>query len=103
MGSMSNLLFSYGTLNLEEVQRYLWGEAKRGRVKQLNDYRLNSYNNNIMFITKEFGETVAGKVYQLTPEQMERTDRYEGDAYERKLVRIDDESVYIYVQTKESK
>lgn len=99
---MVNLLFSYGTLNLHEVQSYLWGEEKQGKVKQLNDYRLNVYQSGIYYIDKEFGETVAGKVYELTDEQLERTDQYEGSSYKREKVTIDGDIVNVYVRRKDN-
>ena len=96
---MINRVFAYGTLNLHEVQSWLWGEEKQGRVKQLDDYRLNAYESGIYYITKEFGETVAGKVYELTDEQLERTDAYEGKAYSRERVTIDGDIVNVYVRS----
>jgi len=96
---MVNRVFSYGTLNLHDVQNWLWGEEKNGKVKQLNDYRLNTYDNGIYYITKEFGETVAGKVYEITDEQLERTDAYEGKAYTRERVTIDGDIVNVYVRS----
>lgn len=101
MGSiMINRVFAYGTLNLDTVQRYLWGEAKRGVVAQLDDYKLHSYDSNIFYLKKEFGETVAGKIYELTNEQLKRTDMYEGSAYKKDYVMIDGVSVTVYVQSK---
>lgn len=97
---MTHRVFAYGTLNLHEVQSWLWGEEKQGRVKQLDDYRLNCYNSGIYYITKEFGETVAGKVYELTDEQLKSTDQYEGAAYTREQVTIDGEIVNVYVRSK---
>lgn len=96
---MVNRIFAYGTLNLHEVQDWLWGEEKQGRVKQLDDYRLNSYPSGIYYITKEFGETVAGKVYEINDEQLKRTDAYEGAAYTREKVTIDGEIVNVYVRS----
>ena len=96
---MVNRVFAYGTLNLHEVQTWLWGEEKQGRVKQLDDYRLNTYENGIYYITKEFGETVAGKVYEISDEQLKRTDAYEGKAYTRERVTIDGEIVNVYVRS----
>lgn len=98
---MVNRIFAYGTLNLHEVQDWLWGEEKTGRVKQLDDYRLNSYPSGIYYIEKEFGETVAGKVYEIDDEQLKRTDAYEGAAYTREQVTIDGELVNVYVRSKE--
>jgi hypothetical protein len=41
------------------------------------------YSNFIFYIERKLGERVSGKVYELTPEQLEATDRYETDAYQR--------------------
>ena len=97
---MTHRVFAYGTLNLSDVQAWLWGEEKQGRVKQLDDYKLHSYPSGIYYIDKEFGETVAGKVYELTDEQLIATDRYEGSAYSRERVTIDGEIVNVYVRNK---
>ena len=97
---MTNRVFAYDTLNLHPVQSWLWGEEKQGRVKQLDDYRLNTYDSGIYYIEKEFGETVAGKVYELTDEQLKRTDAYGGAAYTREQVTVDGELVNVYVRIK---
>ena len=97
---MTNRVFAYGTLNLSDVQTWLWGEEKQGKVKQLDDYKLHSYPSGIYYITKEFGDTVAGKVYELTDEQLKATDGYEGNAYTRERVTIDGEIVNVYVRAK---
>lgn len=98
MVEIKRKLFSYGTLQLADVQRALWGEAKRGRVARLIDYQLGSYPSNILYIEKKFGESVAGKIYELTEEQMEVTDAYEGKAYTRETVNIDGEVINVYVK-----
>lgn len=97
---MTNRVFAYGTLNLSNVQTWLWGEEKQGRVRQLDDYKLHSYPSGIYYIDKEFGETVAGKVYELTDEQLKATDRYEGSAYIRERVAMDGGIVNVYVRSK---
>lgn len=97
---MTHRVFAYGTLNLSYVQMHLWGEEKQGRVRQLDDYKLHSYPSGIYYIDKEFGETVAGKVYELTDEQLKATDRYEGSAYSREQVTIYGKIVNVYVRNK---
>ena len=97
---MINRVFAYGTLNLSDVQTWLWGEEKQGKVRQLDDYKLHSYPSGIYYIDKEFGETVAGKVYELTDEQLKATDRYEGSAYTRERVAMDGGIVNVYVRSK---
>ena len=97
---MTNRVFAYGTLNLSDVQTWLWGEEKQGKVRQLDDYKLHSYPSGIYYIDKEFGETVAGKVYELTDEQLKKTDKYEGSAYTREKVTIDGALTNVYVRKK---
>jgi len=94
-------VFCYGTLNLHPVQQHLWGEAMSGVVTTLPDYELHSYDSNIFYVVKKFGETVAGKVYALTDEQLQATDRYEGAWYKREQIKVGDKIVYVYVQNKE--
>lgn len=96
-----NKLFAYGTLNIHSVQRWLWGEQKEGKVAGLIDYELDRYSNNILFINRKVGESVAGKVYELTDEQLDATDSYEGEMYTRQQVTIAEQQVYVYVQNKE--
>lgn len=93
-------IFAYGTLNLHDTQRWLWGEAKQGTVAQLDDYELNCYASGIYYLDKKFGETVAGKIYDLTPEQLEATDGYEGKAYVKDYANINGKVVMVYVRNK---
>lgn len=71
---------------MHSVQRNLWGEAKTGTPTVLNDYELKMYTNFIFYIEKKLGERVSGKVYELTPEQLAATDKYETEAYKRVTV-----------------
>ena len=89
-------IFCYGTLNLHEIQMYLWGETKQGAVAQLSNYELKGFSNNIFYVEKNFGETVAGKVYDLNDEQLKATDRYETSAYKREKVQIGGVEVEVY-------
>ena len=72
-------------------------------IDAVRDYGGNCgvwYSEGIYYIDKEFGETVAGKVYELTDEQLKATDSYEGKAYTREKVTIDGEIVNVYVRAK---
>lgn len=93
-----NMLFAYGTLNIHDVQRSLWGEAKSGKPFVLDDYELKMYENNIFYIERKLGERVSGKLYELTDEQMEVTDWYEGKAYDKTTIRQNDDVVLTYVK-----
>lgn len=75
-------------MNVHDIQRGLWGEAKSGAPKVLNHYELMLWPNSaIFYIRRNVGERVSGKIYELTDEQLEATDHYETDAYKR--VKID--------------
>lgn len=96
--SVKTKLFCYGTLNVHHIQRELWGEAKEGSIVTLDGYELKLYPQGYFYIVKKPGERVVGKVYELTPEQIERTDRYEGSGYERKKVyRVGQETLETYI------
>lgn len=94
-------IFSYGTLNLHHIQYGLWGETKSGKVSKLDNYELKVFQNGIYYVEKNFGETVAGKVYELTKEQLEATDHYETEAYVKHEVEINGEKVLVYVINEE--
>lgn len=81
-------LFCYGTLNVHEIQRALWGEAKEGEYGRLLDYELKLWpNSSIFYVERKPGESVSGKMYELTELQLKRTDAYEGPAYKRVTVK----------------
>ena len=60
-------LFCYGTLNVHDVQRQIWGEAKEGITGVLADYELKLWSgSSICYVEKKIGEKVVGKAYELT-------------------------------------
>lgn len=94
-------LFCYGTLNLHEIQKGLWGEMKQGRPLALDDYELKQFPEfGPFYIEPKFGERVSGKVYEITYEQLLATDKYETSAYERVLVTQDGEAFNTYIKAK---
>ncbi len=93
-------LFVYDTLNTHHVQRTVWGEVKTGASFVLNDYELKVYANNVFYIEKRLGETVSGKKYQLTEQQLKDTDWFESEAYERELIRQNGVAINIYRKVK---
>lgn len=97
-------IFCYGTLNVHEIQRQLWGEAKQGQTAHVRNYELKMWpSSTIFYIEKKVGESVPGKVYTLNDEQLKATDAYETAAYKR--VRVSepgDPLVEAYVINKDS-
>lgn len=93
-------LFAYGLLNVHEIQRELWGEAKEGACGRIYDYELKLWpKTQIFYAEPKPGESIAGKVYELTDEQLERTDKFESDAYKRvALKRTGEADVQVYIR-----
>jgi gamma-glutamylcyclotransferase (GGCT)/AIG2-like uncharacterized protein YtfP len=93
-------LFCYGTLNVHEIQRSLWGEAKEGEYGRLLDYELKLWPDSFIY----YIERKVGEMYDLTDEQLKATDKYEGSAYERITIETkfgsDDFEVYVKAQPK---
>lgn len=93
-------LFCYGTLNVHEIQRMIWGEAMEGQDVVLADYELKLWPNSmIMYVEKRIGEKTVGKAYELTDEQLKATDKFESDAYKRITIRAVGKSPFdVYVR-----
>jgi hypothetical protein len=95
-------LFSYGTLRLEEVQLATFGRKLEGQPDVLVGYRLvmitikdedfvvksgSAEHRNIQF-TGDASDFVEGTVFSVTREELEKSDAYEPDGYERLLVQL---------------
>ena len=90
-------LFSYGTLQLPEVQRATYGRLLEGMPDVLVGYRLEPVVissaevvgisglevHTIARRTGDPADRVPGVVFRLTAAELEATDRYETDAYAR--------------------
>lgn len=98
-------LFCYGTLNIHSIQRAIWGEAKDGKTGRILDYELKMFpGSTIFYVERKLGECVAGKVYELTDDQLKSTDMYEGKGYKRvSLLKNGIADVEVYVAVKEDK
>jgi gamma-glutamylcyclotransferase (GGCT)/AIG2-like uncharacterized protein YtfP len=96
------LLFSYGTLRLEDVQRATFGRSLNGHQDALVGYRLMSVQiqdqafivkngdgpqNNLEY-TGNNSDVVEGTVLEITKEELELADTYEPAEYKRNLVRL---------------
>ncbi|HEX5181873.1 MAG TPA: gamma-glutamylcyclotransferase family protein [Allosphingosinicella sp.] len=91
------LLFSYGTLQLPEVQRATYGRLLAGEPDVLVGYRLEPLIisspevvgisglevHTIARRSGDPGDRVPGMVFRLTAAELAATDRYETDAYAR--------------------
>lgn len=50
----------------------------------LNDYELKAFSTGAFFVERKLGERVSGKLYELTPKQIEDTGWYLGEEFESK-------------------
>ena len=94
---MALRLFSYGTLQLPEVQRALFGRLLDGRADTLVGYRLAPLVisdpgvvatsglavHAIARRSRDLAHRIAGIVFEITPAELAEADRYETDAYAR--------------------
>lgn len=88
-------LFTYGTLQMSQVQEHVWGEVfDEGEKATLEGYG----RENSIAIAPDSNRSVEGVIYHLTPEQLRRTDNYEGSGYIRtKCLFKDKEAAWVYV------
>ena len=109
---MAVRLFSYGTLQLAEVQRALFGRLLDGRADTLVGYRLAplvisdaevvaTSGLAVHTIARRSGaleDRISGVVFEITPAELAQADRYETDAYARVEVALaSGETAFVYV------
>lgn len=94
-----NLLFSYGTLQLERVQIETYGRTLRGEEDELPGYRLEQLKivdeNVLKKSDQEFHpiavpsddstDAVKGVIFEISDEELQETDTYEVVDYVRVL------------------
>ncbi|MBV9884421.1 MAG: gamma-glutamylcyclotransferase [Sphingomonadaceae bacterium] len=105
-------LFSYGTLQLAEVQQATYGRLLEGEPDVLVGYRLvplTITNPEVVALsgepvhmiacrTGDPEERIPGMVYRISPAELAATDDYEGDAYARVEVRLESgAAAFLYV------
>ena len=93
----TELLFSYGTLQLEAVQHSTFGRTLVGTPDALPGFAQSMMkiedpqvvatsgktHHPIVAFTGRESDTVAGTVFQITPQELQNADRYEVAAYKR--------------------
>ena len=95
-------LFTYGTLQREEVQLATFGRRFEGHRDTLEGYTLRmieiqdqefvrtsgtAIHRNLEF-TGRVSDSVAGMVFKVTPKELEQADAYEPEGYKRVLVQL---------------
>lgn len=96
----SERLFSYGTLQLERVQRRLFGRRLQGSSDALREFRLEtltihdqtvvaisgSPEHTMASFTGRTSDVITGTVFAVTPGEIQKADQYEVAAVIRKQV-----------------
>ena len=72
-------LFSYGTLQLPEVQTATFGRLLQGQADSLVGFRQE------MLAIRDPEDKVSGTVFLITPEELAQADKYEVSDYRRVL------------------
>jgi gamma-glutamylcyclotransferase (GGCT)/AIG2-like uncharacterized protein YtfP len=90
-------LFTYGSLQNEEVQEDLFGRLLIGTNETLIGYEIHEIQIEeefgivhypIIVETKNPNDTIRGVVYDVTAEELRQTDLYEGKHYKRVEVQL---------------
>jgi hypothetical protein len=112
---MKNLLFSYGTLQLESVQIASFGRKLNGFPAKIFGYKLKEVEitnpevllksqqkfHPIAVQSKSSTDFVEGIAFELTEQELLQADEYEVDDYKRIEAELDSEQMaYIYVSVK---
>ena len=96
-----HLVFSYGTLQQTTIQLDLYGTTLEGITDQLKDYELL---NNVVYgkypvVRKALNQVVKGTVFNLTTQQLQITDQYEGEAYKRIMLQLNSGiKAWVYIE-----
>ena len=95
-------LFSYGTLQLEEVQLETFGRKLDGEPAVLHGYKVvmititdedfvaksGTANHRSLQFTGNSADVVEGIVFKVTSNELEQADSYEPEGYERVKVQL---------------
>lgn len=99
--SATHFVFTYGTLQDKTVQLGVFSRLLTGMEDTLSTYRIatekvaNRYPT--LEYTKNEEDNLIGKVYTLSPEELEKADAYEGEAYERiEITLISGKKAWVY-------
>jgi hypothetical protein len=117
METPSEYLFSYGTLQQEAVQVSTFGRKLEGEKDMLPGFRESlvriedpgvvalsgKTHHPIVQATGESGDSVAGMVFRVTPQELLNADTYEVSAYKRiSVVLSSKKRAWVYVDARHS-
>lgn len=105
-------LFSYGTLQYESVQLSTFGRVLTGTHDVLVGCQLSTIeivNPDVIALSGEFihkilhytdnpDDHVEGMLFEITPEELQQSDRYEVDSYKRVLIKLQSgQDAWVYI------
>jgi gamma-glutamylcyclotransferase (GGCT)/AIG2-like uncharacterized protein YtfP len=99
---MMEHLFAYGTLLDPDVQLAVIGRRLNGEPDSLTKYRLSSLLDGSAYpnIVGDPSGRVEGRVLEITIEELDRMDDYEGDLYIRERIALDSgRYAWVYIGT----
>ena len=99
MNQKRHLLFSYGTLQQDNVQMATYGRYLNGHLDSLSGYRLDKIKiedkaviltsgknyHPIAVKTELANDCIEGTIFELSETELQQTDHYEVDEYQRVL------------------
>jgi gamma-glutamylcyclotransferase (GGCT)/AIG2-like uncharacterized protein YtfP len=107
---MNEYLFSYGTLQKDEVQLELFGRLLTGTQDILNGYKISGIEiNDESFLSRgeqknqltlvvSSDDTIKGTVFEVTYEELLLADKYEPEEYKRVKVTLESgKQAWIYM------
>ena len=109
-------LFSYGTLQLPQVQESLFGRILAGTKEELHGYKVEKLKIKDQAVIEKSGtdmhpilvqtgkpqDVVSGMVFEITQAELEKADEYEVDDYRRTLATMSSGTqAWIYCSAKE--
>jgi gamma-glutamylcyclotransferase (GGCT)/AIG2-like uncharacterized protein YtfP len=93
-------LFVYGTLQLPDVQQRILGRVVNGTPDTLEGFTRGNITLGVatyFIAVEQAGASIDGIVLELTPDELERADRYETDDYRRFRVMLrSGKEVWVY-------
>jgi hypothetical protein len=111
--AMEERLFSYGTLQLTNVQLETFGRTLQGQKDSLQGYSLSHIriedaavvgtsgmtHHPILTPSGNASDCIEGMVFSLTPEELQQADEYEAEDYERiRVTLVSGTTAWVYVR-----
>lgn len=83
---MKNKIFAYGTLSDSKVQMRIWGRLTSGKADILNGYEkseIDTSDGKFPLIIPSKTKSVPGIIIEVSDEELQKIDEYEGEEYKR--------------------